>query len=82
MVADEPPLPPYADQPTDKPRTNGDVRIISENQRKRMYAIGKSKGWSDEDMRAVVSEYGFEHSKDVTRGAYDAICTQLEAGPQ
>ena len=35
-----------------------DKNIISEPQRKRLYAIGKSNGWKDEEMKELVKTFG------------------------
>lgn len=59
---------------------SGDTRLISEAQRKRMYAIGKGAGWSDDEMRELLAAAGFQHSRDVTKDAYEALCKSLENG--
>jgi len=57
-----------------------DKNIISEPQRKRLYAIGKSNGWKDEEMKELVKTFGYEHSKDIKRDDYNKICEMLEKG--
>jgi hypothetical protein len=62
------------------PRPNGD--LISEPQRKRLYAIGKAAGWEDDAMRDFMKKrYGIERSSDVPRSKYDDIVSALGAGP-
>lgn len=51
---------------------------ISEAQSKRMYAIARSKGFSNEELHDVLGRYGYEHSKDVLRSDYEAICAEFE----
>jgi len=57
-----------------------DKNIISEKQQKRLYAIGKSNGWKDEEMKELVATFGYEHSKDIERKDYNKICEMLEKG--
>ena len=57
-----------------------DKNIISEPQRKRLYAIGKNAGWKDEEMKELVVTFGYEHSKDIKREDYNKICEMLEKG--
>jgi len=66
-------------QPEQKP-AQVDKNIISEPQRKRLYAIGKSNGWKDEEMKELVKTFGYEHSKDIKRDDYNKICEMLENG--
>lgn len=55
--------------------------VISDPQRKRLYAIGKGAGHADEDVRGWLKNlYGVEHSKDILRSDYEAICTRLQDG--
>lgn len=62
-----------------KSQPAGDV--ISEPQRNRAFAISKSKGFSIDQYRAVVKKHGFDSDKDITKAAYNAICAELEKGP-
>lgn len=55
--------------------------VISEPQAKRLYAIAKGAGYSEEGIRAVVKGYGYEHSKDVCKTDYEAICLALSQPP-
>jgi len=66
-------------QPEQKP-AQVDKNIISEPQRKRLYAIGKNAGWKDEEMKELVATFGYEHSKDIKRDDYNKICEMLEKG--
>jgi len=50
---------------------------ISDAQRKRFYAIAKKGGASDEAVKDwLYREFGFEHSKDITRDCYEDICAR------
>lgn len=55
--------------------------LISEAQSKRMYAISKGAGRSDEGLHHVLKQYGYEHSKDVCKSDYEAICNELSQPP-
>jgi len=63
-----------------EPTQQTDKSLISEPQRKRLYAIGKSNGWKDEEMKELVATFGYEHSKDIKRDDYNKICEMLEKG--
>lgn len=52
--------------------------VISEAQSKRLYAIAKSAKKSDDEIRLCLSLWGYEHSKDIKRSDYEAICKSLE----
>jgi hypothetical protein len=57
--------------------TNGAVITIP--QQKRMFAIAKEHGWSNDDLRSLLGKHGFEHSHEVTQTTYGTICGELEA---
>jgi len=73
--------------PTDGPTGNGNVvRItsggrISDKQRKRMYAIAKRAGWSDEDFRTFIRQRGYGSSAEVRAEDYESLCAALEQNP-
>lgn len=52
--------------------------VITEPQRKRFYAIAKSTHASDDEIKNwLMSEYGFEHTKDIPKALYDEICKRV-----
>lgn len=54
---------------------------ISEAQRKRLWAICKDKGVSEEALRNYIEEkHGFKSTGDVTRKTYEAICAWADKG--
>ena len=54
--------------------------VISDAQRKRLYAIGKSKGLSEDEMSFLVFDIGgVERSDQITRDRYDAVVSAFEA---
>lgn len=53
-------------------------KAISEAQRKRLWAISKSAGVSEDLLREIVGKHGFEHSKDITKDKYEAIVSEVE----
>ena len=56
------------------------VIVISEAQRKRLYAIGKSKGLSEDEMSFLVFDIGgVERSDQITRDKYDEVVDAFEA---
>ncbi|MFZ5559672.1 MAG: recombinase RecT [Patescibacteria group bacterium] len=55
--------------------------LISEPQRKRLYAIWKSKGYSDGVIKKWLKvHYGTEHTKEIQREWYEQICYDIEKG--
>jgi hypothetical protein len=72
----EPPTPPPPPTPT--PPTS--PRLISEPQRKRLYAIAKATGWTDEEIRAKLIALGFSSSREIPVSRYDEI-VQLFQSP-
>ena len=69
--------PAPAPAPQSAPAPSGNV--ISEAQRKRLYAIGKGKGMSNEDMASMVFEIaGVERSGDIPRDLYEDVCNAFE----
>jgi len=59
-------------------KKQSDSPLITEKQRKRMYAIGKGAGMNDEQMHDLIGEYGFEHSSQVTMDKYEEITGKME----
>jgi hypothetical protein len=77
------------DIPADAPEEGGNLPfendgtklplvLISEPQRKRMFAISNKAGKTEEQLKAIVKKYGFEHSRDITRDKYELICNEVE----
>jgi hypothetical protein len=63
------------EEPKKKYDSSSDERVITEAQRKRMFAISKgNKAIID----AVAEDAGFESSNEVTRNVYDEICEEIE----
>jgi hypothetical protein len=56
------------------------LRVISEAQRKRLFAIAKTQSWSDEDIKALIARHGYASSKDIRLADYDAIVAALQTG--
>ena len=53
--------------------------VISDAQRKRLYAIGKARGLSDEEMSFICYEQaGVNSSKDIPREKYETVVTAIE----
>jgi hypothetical protein len=64
--------------PAAKPPTNGESLLISEPQRKRLWAIAKGAGVSEDLLREITERHGFKSGKDITRASYEAIVTEVE----
>ena len=54
--------------------------VISEPQRKRLWAIAKNAQISEDDLRPYLKKwYGLDSMKDIKRKDYDKICEQVES---
>lgn len=53
-------------------------KTISEGQRKRLYAIAKGAGMSDEDFKGFILGHGYKSSNDIPMAKYGEICADLE----
>lgn len=54
----------------------------SEKQGKRAYAIQKANGWEDYQVRSLAQRFGFQNTKKIPVGVYDAFIRELEKGPR
>jgi len=54
--------------------------VISEAQRKRLYAMSKKAAWTKDEIHALLAEFGYGSSNDVEKKNYEAICNRVEAG--
>jgi len=61
---------------------NGSVRktgVITEKQRKRLFAIANKANVPNEHIKVIVKEYaGVEHTNDITPENYELVCQVLE----
>jgi hypothetical protein len=62
--------------PTAIPTTTPAVAtvVISDAQVKRLYALAKG---NHDSAKAIVTAYGFESAKDITKNKYEAICKEI-----
>ncbi len=66
--------PPAESPPLPEKEITGDV--ISIPQGKRLYAIAKNAGKTDEQLHELIKEYGYEHTKDIEWRKYNEICAK------
>jgi hypothetical protein len=59
----------------------GDTRLITEPQQKRLYAIARGSGWSDDAVHDLLAGHRYNSSKEIAVKDYDAIIDKLKAGP-
>lgn len=73
--------PKPAAKPATKPTPQPSRDMISDPQAKRLYAIAKGAGWSDELIKEHLLEvYGLGSSRDILRKDYEAIVSHFEKG--
>lgn len=83
---DEPPPPIQDDYPPPEehhgePEASGGP-VISDPQRKRLYAIARGAGLSDAQFKDELLRMGYSSSKDVLRSSYEDICSHFESKKQ
>ena len=49
-------------------------KLITEPQRKRLWTIAKTTGYTDEGAKSLIMSYGFTSSKEITASEYDSLC--------
>jgi hypothetical protein len=64
------------------PRAPANEHIISDPQRKRMYAISKNAGLSDDQFKTLLSSCGYGSSSNVQTKHYNKICEAIEMTTQ
>jgi hypothetical protein len=52
--------------------------LVSVKQVGRFRAIARSNGWTEQEQARLLSKFGFSRAEEITRDAYDRICTALE----
>ena len=75
----EAPPPTGESEPPAQSDSGADSRLISDKQRKRLYAIAKGSGCSDDMFKDELLRMGVESSKDITRDQYDDIVSHFES---
>lgn len=65
--------------PKAKEAPTQDPAIISDAQRKRLFAISSKLGVSDASMKEILGTYGYESSKDIKKADYEKIVSECEA---
>jgi hypothetical protein len=54
--------------------------VISDAQRKRLYAMSKNSHLTDDQLKALVLEIaGVESSKEIPKSVYDRLCEAVQA---
>jgi hypothetical protein len=59
----------------------GKPAVITDKQVRRMYAIARGSGWSDDDVKGYLHSLGIEHSTAVPVSRYDTICERFKSAP-
>ena len=54
------------------------VKKITENQRKRLWAIAKKNGVTEDDVKQVISRYGYSATADITMDDYEKIIGEID----
>ena len=62
-------------------RTKSAAPVISENQKRPMFALANEHGVNTDDLKNYLfTKHNFAHSKDVTRERYEEICGWIMSG--
>lgn len=59
-------------------KSDADPNKISEAQKKRFYAIAKTTGFSDDEIKAHLATLGIEHTADILKSQYEELCAWAE----
>ena len=59
----------------------GNPTIISDGQRKRLFAIGRDAKVADETVKELLARYGWTSSSQITRDKYEEVCLVVQGGP-
>jgi hypothetical protein len=74
--------PTQEEPPQDEPGSNdGPPRsdhTISDPQAKRLFAIAKSRGLTNDTIKSILGKFGYEHTKEVSRSQYEKIVKAVE----
>ena len=58
----------------------GNTTVISDGQRKRLWAISKEQGITEQALKTLLEVYGFTTTNAITRTTYDEIVTTVQGG--
>lgn len=58
----------------------GNTNVISDGQRKRLWAISKEQGITEQALKTLLEAYGFPTTNAVTRATYEEIVTTVQGG--
>jgi hypothetical protein len=73
------PPPPPSPPPSAKPKSNPEPNKISEPQRKRLFAILDTRGWTHEQCKFYISiAFQLESTKDLNISQYDKLISVIE----
>lgn len=70
--------PPFGPPP--EPAPSQEVRTISEAQGKRLFAIAKKSGFSNDQIKAICMAAGYSHSKDIQSRHYEKMVEAFQLG--
>lgn len=63
-----------------KPVQEIDGAVITDAQRKRLFAL--AKGWQQHEIKALLGTFGLQSSKAIPAAKYEGICEILQRGPK
>ena len=56
------------------------ARVISDSQRRRLWTLAHKADWSDDDVKQLLTHFGYDSSRAIAAKDYDAICEAIETG--
>ena len=68
--------PPEQEQPPAEP--SGGAHVITVPQVKRFWAIAREHGWSEGDIKDLITSYKIEHTNEIPMDKYEAIVDKLK----
>ena len=56
------------------------ARLISDSQRTRLWTVARKSEWSDEDVKSLLTHFGYDSSKSIAVSDYDRIVEAIQTG--
>ena len=68
-------------EPLFEPPANPEAiaNTISEKQAKRLFAIAKGRGMTNDQIKYLTKAAGYDHSRDIKTADYEQICSAMES---
>ena len=66
-------------QPQQAQKQSTTEGLITDKQRKRLWAIANENGYSEEQLKQLIAKYGYDSTKKIKKKDYEAIINEIQA---